>query len=719
MKKSFLYIPLFTIVLTIVATSCQKKEGTITLGAKIQKPINGNAKVYIDDHTPCWHNADEVYINNAVYPVMAASGSSARIENIIENSSYRAIYPASIVVDDYILNGDINSSEIIPIQLPAVQNYQTAGGHAITEVPMGAYLTSGNTLEFYNLCSIVRITISNSLNSSLNVSSIVLRAENAKLSGAGNATVNGQSSNCITMASSASHEVTLAFPDSPAYVEALQTSDSWDIVVPEFPTDNITITINTTDGQFYTVEKTNVQLQHNTITTVTINVTELSDTPHAKLVDGNTFRHAIPDNTTAVVFDYNSSVTSGTLLSTANSPYPIYGNLEGTVWVVSTSGNKIDANPNCSRMFMLCSRLVTIDFGIGFNTSDVTDMSSMFSYCDVLTNLDISSFNTSNVTNMGGMFAGCRVLTSLDVSRFNTSNVTNMGSMFSDCRGLTSLDVSNFNTSNVTNMSRMFYGASVVTSLNLSNFNTINVTDMSYMFSHNPNSSEPMSLTSLNVSNFNTSSVTNMSRMFYGCVGLTNLDVSSFNTSNVTNMECMFGACFSLRNLIVANFNTSNVTNMRYMFFRCENLSSLNVSSFNTSNVTDMSEMFRGCTSLAFINFGYNPTMFNTNAVTNMSGMFSGCSNLSYLDLSRFNTSNVQNMQAMFNNCSSLADLNLSNFDMSNLSSTGKEEMCNGLSTYSHHCTITCPSAVQTELESGTNLPTSGVTFTWLRPTSK
>ena len=695
MKKSFLFIPIFTILLTIVATSCQKEEGTVTLGAKIQKTVSGNTKVYIDDHTPCWHNADEVYINNAVYPVMAASGSSARIENIIENSSYRAIYPASIVVDDYILNGDINSSEIIPINLPTVQNYQTAGGHAKTEVPMGAYLTSGNLLEFYNLCSIVRITISNSLNTSLNVSSIVLCAENARLSGAGTATVNGQSSNCITMASSASHEVTLAFPDSPAYVEALQTSDSWDIVVPEFLTDNITITINTTDGQFYTVEKTNVLLQHNTITTVTINVTELSDTPHAKLVDGNTFRHAIPDNTTAVVFDYNSSVTSGTLLSTANSPYPIYGNLEGTVWVVSTSSNKIDANPNCSRMFMLCSRLVTIDFGIGFNTSDVTDMSSMFSYCDVLTNLDISSFNTSNVTNMGGMFAGCHVLTSLDVSRFNTSNVTNMGSMFSDCRGLTSLDVSNFNTSNVTNMSRMFYG--------------------SYMFCFDISDTRIMRLTSLDISNFNTSNVTDMSYMFCGCVGLTDLDISSFNTSNVTNMNTMFCGCFRLRNLNVSNFNTSNVTNMSFMFSQCENLSSLNVSNFNTSDVTDMSQIFSGCISLVHINFS---TLFNTYYVTNMGGMFSGCSNLSYLDLSRFNTSNVQNMRAMFNNCSSLTDLNLSNFDMSNLSSTGKEDMCNGLSTYSHHCTITCPSAVQTELESGTNLPTSGVTFTWLRPTS-
>ena len=92
MNKKLFLISFIVVATAMLATSCQKEEGTVTLGAKIQKPINGNAKVYIDDHTPCWHNADEVYINNAVYPVMAASGSSARIENIIENSSYRAIY---------------------------------------------------------------------------------------------------------------------------------------------------------------------------------------------------------------------------------------------------------------------------------------------------------------------------------------------------------------------------------------------------------------------------------------------------------------------------------------------------------------------------------------------------------------------------------------------------------------------------------------------------
>ena len=66
----------------------------------------------------------------------------------------------------------------------------------------------------------------------------------------------------------------------------------------------------------------------------------------------------------------------------------------------------------------------------GLDTSNVTNMSNMFSDCRSLTSLDLSSFNTSKVTDMRYMFYGCSKLTSLDLSSFNTSNVTNMGSMF-------------------------------------------------------------------------------------------------------------------------------------------------------------------------------------------------------------------------------------------------------------------------------------------------
>ncbi|PID82479.1 MAG: hypothetical protein CSB16_01250 [Clostridiales bacterium] len=78
------------------------------------------------------------------------------------------------------------------------------------------------------------------------------------------------------------------------------------------------------------------------------------------------------------------------------------------------------------------------------DTSNVTDMSSVFGMCTALEYIDLSNFDTSNVTNMRSMFYGCESLTSLDVSGFDTSNVTDMGSMFEECKSLESLDLSNF-----------------------------------------------------------------------------------------------------------------------------------------------------------------------------------------------------------------------------------------------------------------------------------
>ena len=98
----------------------------------------------------------------------------------------------------------------------------------------------------------------------------------------------------------------------------------------------------------------------------------------------------------------------------------------------------------------------------GSNTSNVTNMGSMFNLCSGLTSLDLSSFDTSNVTSMNYMFNECRGLTSLDLSNFNTSNVTSMATMFYNCKSLTSLDLSGWDTSKVTSMNGMFSGCNAL-----------------------------------------------------------------------------------------------------------------------------------------------------------------------------------------------------------------------------------------------------------------
>ena len=429
--------------MAVLTAGCQKDEEYVTLVAEIQKPLNGNVGLHTDESALYWLNGDEVFINTAAYPVTAASGVLARIENVASANTYRAIFPAGIVAES-----GKSSNSSLPVILPTKQTYRIANGRQRVEMPMAAHLTSGNTLRFYSLCSIVRVTVSNPLDRVLPLARIELRTQTAKLSGAGTATVVRQESSHIDMSNNASNTVFLAFTNYfPASVEAQSTS-TFDIVVPPFTTDDMTLMLYTTDGYMCEARKEKVALTQNAIDTVTLNVTELAEAPHAKLISGPAFNAAIPrdDKTKSVVFEYNSPVTSGTLLSTPDSPVPIYGNLDGTTWRVSTRASQIHANPNCSSMFRcdwkfldmpsggreryIILLLKRIDFGNGFNTDSVTNMRSMFVNCQDLTGLDVSSFNTENVTDMSRMFEGCWSLTNLELSNFNTENVTDMSRMF-------------------------------------------------------------------------------------------------------------------------------------------------------------------------------------------------------------------------------------------------------------------------------------------------
>ena len=189
-----------------------------------------------------------------------------------------------------------------------------------------------------------------------------------------------------------------------------------------------------------------------------------------------------------------------------------------------------------------------------------------FNYSKVKTINNIEKLDTSNVTDMTGMFSNCSSLTELDVTHFDTSNVTNMSYMFYNCSSLTELDVTNFDTSNVTDMTSMFYNCS--------------------------------GLTKLDVTHFNTSNVKGMRHMFYNCSGLTKLDVTNFDTSKVTSMKHMFAFCSGLTDLDVTNFDTSNVTDMSNMFYNCRGLTELDISRFDMAKITSSSQvsnMLNGC----------------------------------------------------------------------------------------------------------------------------
>ena len=60
----------------------------------------------------------------------------------------------------------------------------------------------------------------------------------------------------------------------------------------------------------------------------------------------------------------------------------------------------------------------------------------MFSNCEKLEKIDLSSFDTSKVEDMEDMFNGCEALEYLDLTGFDTSSVTSTESVFLNCKGL-------------------------------------------------------------------------------------------------------------------------------------------------------------------------------------------------------------------------------------------------------------------------------------------
>ena len=297
--------------------------------------------------------------------------------------------------------------------------------------------------------------------------------------------------------------------------------------------------------------------------------------------------------------------------------------------------------------------LTTLDLH-GWDTSNVTDMTSMFAYCSSLQTVNVDGWDTSNVKNMDDMFCCCESLKNLDLNSWDTSNVESMFGMFQVCLSLEDLQIGNWITSSVKNMGWMFHECKALTSLDVSKWDTSAVTDMSTMFA------ACESLKMLDVSKWNTANVTDMESTFGACYALEALDVSKWDTSNVTKMENMFYGCGKIKSLDVSGWKTDKVTDMHAMFEYCSSLTALDVSGWNTSSVKNMAWMFSVCESLT----GLDVSGWDTSAVNSMFFMFARCG-FTDLDLSKWNISNVRNMESMFNNNKHLESLNISGWNIS------------------------------------------------------
>ena len=218
---------------------------------------------------------------------------------------------------------------------------------------------------------------------------------------------------------------------------------------------------------------------------------------------------------------------------------------------------------------------------------------------------DFYNIVTENGTNFYQLFQR-KTMESLDLSGWDTSQVTNMSYMFSNCSKLATVDLSGWNTSQVTNISYMFQSCSKLETITgLSNFNMSKVNDIRYMFSG------CSSLTTIDISSWDMSQVNDIDSIFSNCKALETITgLSNLDKSKVIRAHNMFSGCSSLKSLDLSSWYFTPTSVVYYMFQDCTSLETLDIRNFDMTNNTYPFNIFDGCTSL------YTIRLDNCNAAT-------------------------------------------------------------------------------------------------------
>ncbi|EPA0880024.1 immunoglobulin-like domain-containing protein [Enterococcus hirae] len=352
--------------------------------------------------------------------------------------------------------------------------------------------------------------------------------------------------------------------------------------------------------------------------------------------------------TSPYTFDENTGVLTigaGELSGYTESPWSENKNVDAEAIKKIVLSGKVVAPKNSRLLFSgntpaeKLTNVTEIEGLSQLDTSNVTDMRSMFYGMSSVTSLDVSNFDTSKVTFMSYMFADAplKKLTLGDTFKFVEANASltsawkredgkgtfysaedfmkNYGTGDLTAGTYVSVETDTWGTSPYMfdkDTGTLTIGAGELSGYKESPWSSNKVDNKAikkivlagkvvapensnYLFSTSTVGKDLTNVTEIEgLSQLDTSNVTDMSYMFFGMSSVTSLDVSSFDTSNVTTMSYMFYGMSSVTGLDVSNFDTSNVTTMGYMFKGMGSVTSLDLSNFDTSNVTDMTDMFFG-----------------------------------------------------------------------------------------------------------------------------
>lgn len=456
------------VLLAALAVSCQKEEiGVEDLPTFTAHADNGGMKTDLVGNLIHWNNTDQVKMFGdfgfTIYGVTPRSddptwATLTPSENygITGSMPYRFVHPASMA------EGGTENNSTLYVTYPAERN--------ISDEPLKYYPMYGESenhdVAFRNLGGLVKIVLP------------AIDREVAYIMVSADESITGKysfASDCSTM----SHVGTMA--DTSITIEVIgniSEGEEVHVSMPNGQYHDFAITIYTTDGYVARKSGSLVNVTQSAITTIAVSNLSFTRLQAPTLRESAFFNSAFLnfEERMPIVFHYNyyESVEGAERIDDGQNGTPIWRKINTNQVDVYTLAAQINAPANCDSMFYCCLA-TSIDFGDGFNTANVIDMSYMFSHCGNLTSITPTSFNTGNVTDMSWMFDSTP-LSSVDLSSFNTANVTDMSGMFNKCRFLRNLDLSSFNTTNVTHMNYMFYMCEKMSSIEFASSARINNT---------------------------------------------------------------------------------------------------------------------------------------------------------------------------------------------------------------------------------------------------
>ena len=346
---------------------------------------------------------------------------------------------------------------------------------------------------------------------------------------------------------------------------------------------------------------------------------------------------------------------SGSTLSDRYKLY--YVSSSNTAYILSEDGYFI-ANPDCSHMFEGCKNLTSITWNAG------TENNGEF------------LINTSDTTNMASMFKDCTAMTTFNVKDLVQSSCLSTASMFEGCTAAQSINlISTWNTSGVTNMSRMFFNYAakhnkkVSVSIDISSFRFNNCEDMSFMFA---NDSDKGTITNITFPLGTATNLTQypklrtMEKMFYGCGGLQNItNLNNLNCPVLKKADKMFDNCSNIKVLNLENFKMPQCEfEDKYnvgAFSGCNNLNTINLNGWDISGDTTLRDFFsrkKGQLKTVYLNDCTLPS-----SEYSIEGLFYDSTSVSTVGMRGFVTDKCTTIRSLFYNCTSLKTLDIGSWN--------------------------------------------------------